>query len=902
MPKELAKQYAPQGTEDRIYQNWCDKGYFHTQIDRSKKPFTIVMPPPNVTGQLHMGHAMDETWQDILTRYKRMQGYAALWVPGTDHASIATEAKVVAKMREEGLTKEMVGRDGFLERAWDWKNTYGNRIVSQLKKLGCSCDWQRERFTMDEGCSNAVKEVFVRLYDKGLIYRGNRMVNWCPHCNTSISDAEVEYEAKEGSFWHLLYKVKETGEYLELATTRPETMLGDTAVAINADDPRYAHLHGCHVILPLLDREIPIVCDEHADMEKGTGVVKITPAHDPNDFEVGKRHDLPMIRVLTYDGHMTGAADKAAADAERAAGRAAADEPEVLDCGKYAGMTALEARKAILADLEACGALKETEALTHDVGTCYRCHSVIEPMVSKQWFVKMEPLAKPAIESVEKGEIKFVPERFTKNYMNWMKGTRDWCISRQLWWGHQIPAWYCDDCGETVVAKTAPCTCPKCGGSKLTQDPDTLDTWFSSALWPFSTLGWPNEDSEDLKYFYPTNTLVTGYDIIGFWVSRMIFSGLAYTGKAPFSTVCIHGIVRDSQGRKMSKSLGNGIDPLEVIAQYGADALRFMLVDGSTPGNDMRYIEKKVEAARNFANKLWNATRFVLMNLPEDFEPGLPSEDKLDMSDKWVLTKLNQVAGAMTDNLDHYEMGLAAAKINSFIWDVYCDWFIEIAKPRLNSGDAEQADTARRVLVYVLDKDLKLLHPFMPFITEELYQALPGSGESIMIQSWPTFDEAHNWAAEEEAFEKVMDYIKAVRTMRTEMNVHPAKKTSMIIETADAAPFRNAQVYLAKFAFATDVTFTEKYEGSTDGMVQVSTHAARGFIPMMELIDRDKELARLNKEKAKAEKELAMFGNQLNNPKFVERAPAALVEDIRAKYAKSQDKLANIEQSIQALG
>ena len=656
------------------------------------------------------------------------------------------------------------------------------------------------------------------------------------------------------------------------------------------------------MVLPLLTQEIPIVCDEHADMTKGTGVVKITPAHDPNDFEVGLRHGLPIVRVFTYDGHMTGAADKAAADALFAAGKNAINEPEVLDCGKYAGMTTLEARKAILADLEAGGFLKEIEPLKHEVGTCYRCHSTIEPMVSKQWFVKMEPLAKPAIESVEKGEIKFVPERFTKNYMNWMKNTRDWCISRQLWWGHQIPAWYCDDCGETVVAKSAPCACPKCGSAKLTQDPDTLDTWFSSALWPFSTLGWPNEESEDLKYFYPTNTLVTGYDIIGFWVSRMIFSGLAYTGKAPFSTVCIHGIVRDSQGRKMSKSLGNGIDPLEVIAQYGADALRFMLVDGSTPGNDMRYIEKKVEAARNFANKLWNATRFVLMNLPEDFTPGLPSEDKLDMSDKWVLTKLNQVAGAMTDNLDHYEMGLAAAKINSFIWDVYCDWFIEIAKPRLNSGDAEQADTARRVLVYVLDKALKLLHPFMPFITEELYQALPGSAETIMTQSWPTFDEAHNWADEEEAFEKVMDYIKAVRTMRTEMNVHPAKKTSMIIETADAAPFQKAQVYLAKFAFATDVTFTEKYEGSTDGMVQVSTHAARGFIPMMELIDRDKELARLNKEKAKAEKEMAMFANQLNNPKFVERAPAALVEDIRNKYAKSQDKLANIEQSIKALG
>ena len=609
-----------------------------------------------------------------------------------------------------------------------------------------------------------------------------------------------------------------------------------------------------------------------------------------------------MIRVLTYDGHMTGADDKAAADALKASGHASADEPDVLDCGKYAGMTTLEARKAILADLKEGGFLKEIEPLKHEVGTCYRCHSTIEPMVSKQWFVKMEPLAKPAIESVEKGEIKFVPERFTKNYMNWMKNTRDWCISRQLWWGHQIPAWYCDDCGETVVAKSAPCSCPKCGGAKLTQDPDTLDTWFSSALWPFSTLGWPNEESEDLKYFYPTNTLVTGYDIIGFWVSRMIFSGLAYTGKAPFDTVCIHGIVRDSQGRKMSKSLGNGIDPLEVIAQYGADALRFMLLDGSTPGNDMRYSEKKVEAARNFANKLWNATRFVLMNLPEDFEPGLPCEELLDMSDKWVLTKLNQVAGAMTDNLDHYEMGLAAAKINSFIWDVYCDWFIEIAKPRLNSGDAQQADTARRVLVYVLDKALKLLHPFMPFITEELYQALPGSAETIMTQAWPTFDTAHNWAAEEEAFEKVMDYIKAVRTMRTEMNVHPAKKTSMIIETADPAPFQSAEVYLAKFAFATDVTFTEKYEGSTDGMVQVSTHAARGFIPMMELIDREKDLARLNKEKAKAEKEMAMFGNQLNNPKFVERAPAALVEEIRAKFAKSQDKLANIEQSIKALG
>ena len=899
--KELAKQYDPSQVEDRIYQFWLDGGYFHAKADPDKKPYTIVMPPPNVTGQLHMGHAVDNTMQDILIRHKRMQGYAALWVPGTDHASIATEAKVVEAMAKEGLTKEMVGRDGFLERAWDWKNRYGSRIVSQLKKLGSSCDWQRERFTMDEGCSDAVREVFVRLYDQGLIYRGNRMVNWCPHCNTSISDAEVEYAEQDGHFWHLLYPVKETGEMLELATTRPETMLGDTAVAINPDDPRYAHLHGCHVILPLLNKEIPIVCDEHADMTKGTGVVKITPAHDPNDFEVGLRHDLPIVRVFTYDGHMTGKADKEAADALFAAGKNTVNEPHVLDCGKYAGMTTMEARKAIVADLEAGGYLKSVEPLKHEVGSCYRCHTTIEPMVSKQWFVKMEPLAKPAIEAVEQGRIRFVPERFTKNYMNWMKNTRDWCISRQLWWGHQIPAWYCDACGETVVAKEAPAACPKCGCTHLTRDPDTLDTWFSSALWPFSTLGWPKQ-TEDLSYFYPTDTLVTGYDIIGFWVSRMIFSGLAYTGKAPFHTVCIHGIVRDSQGRKMSKSLGNGIDPLEVIAQYGADALRFMLVDGSTPGNDMRYSEKKVEAARNFANKLWNATRFVLMNLPEDFVPGLPDTAALDMSDKWVLTKLGQTAAAMTDNLDHYELGLAAAKINAFIWDVYCDWFIEIAKPRLNSGDAVQADTARRVLVYVLSEALKLLHPFMPFITEELYQALPGSGETIMTAAWPTADPARSWPEEEEAFEKVMDYIKAVRTMRTEMNVHPAKRTSMVIETADPAPFQKAQVYLAKFAFATDVSFTAHYEGSTEGMVQVSTHAARGFIPMMELIDRDKELARLEKEKAKAEKELAMFQKQLANPKFVEKAPAALVEETRAKAARSQDKLANIEQSIRALG
>ena len=901
MPKELAKQYAPQGTEDRIYQNWCDKGYFHTQIDRSKKPFTIVMPPPNVTGQLHMGHAMDETWQDILTRYKRMQGYAALWVPGTDHASIATEAKVVAKMREEGLTKEMVGRDGFLERAWDWKNTYGNRIVSQLKKLGCSCDWQRERFTMDEGCSDAVKEVFVRLYNEGLIYRGNRMVNWCPHCNTSISDAEVEYEAKEGSFWHLLYPVKETGEMLELATTRPETMLGDTAVAINAEDPRYKHLHGCHVVLPLLGREIPIVCDEHADMEKGTGVVKITPAHDPNDFEVGKRHDLPMIRVLTYDGHMTGAADKAAVDAEKAAGRAAADEPDVLDCGKYAGMTALEARKAILADLEACGALKETEPLTHDVGTCYRCHSVIEPMVSKQWFVKMEPLAKPAIESVEKGEIKFVPERFTKNYINWMKGGRDWCISRQLWWGHQIPAWYCDDCGETVVAKQAPCTCPKCGSSNMTQDPDTLDTWFSSALWPFSTLGWPNENAEDYNYFYPTNTLVTGYDIIGFWVSRMIFSGLAYTGKPPFDTVLIHGIVRDSQGRKMSKSLGNGIDPLEVIEQYGADALRMMLIIGSTAGNDMRYSDEKVLACRNFANKLWNASRFVQMNLPEDFEPGLPEESLLDMSDKWILSELAKVAAEATANLDKYELGLAAEKVENFIWEVYCDWYIEICKTRLNGEDAAAADAARKVLVYVLDKALKLLHPFMPFITEEIWQALPHEGDYLIKAQWPEYQDALRFPEAETAMEAVKDAISAIRARRAEMNVPPSRKAQVIIVAAQPENYQLGAHFITRMAYASELTVQTTAPADLTGMVTVATHDATIYMPMAELVDIAKELERIAAERRKAEDNLHRIEAKLANESFTSRAPENVVNAEREKAEKARALIAKLDETAAAM-
>ena len=898
--KELEKLYDPAQVEDKIYQSWMEGGYFTAQPDPDKKPYTIVMPPPNVTGQLHMGHAIDNTWQDILIRHKRMQGYAALWVPGTDHASIATEAKVVAKMKEEGLTKEDLGREGFLERAWDWKNQYGNRIVEQLKKLGSSCDWSRERFTMDEGCSKAVLKVFKQLYDKDLIYRGNRMINWCPHCRTSISDAEVEYKPQDGNFWHLLYPVKETGELLELATTRPETMLGDTAVAINGADPRYAHLHGCHVVLPLLNKEIPIVCDDHADMEKGTGVVKITPAHDPNDYEVGQRHNLPSVRVFTYDGKMTGAADKAAADELLASGRAAAGEPEVLDCGKYAGMTTMEARKAIVEDLKAGGFLKEVEPLQHEVGVCYRCGTTIEPMVSKQWFVRMVPLAGPAIEAVRSGEVRFVPERFDKHYYHWMENTRDWCISRQLWWGHRIPAYYCDDCGKVHVSVEHLDTCPDCGG-KVQQDPDTLDTWFSSALWPFSTLGWP-EQTDDLAYFYPTNTLVTGYDIITFWVSRMIFSALEYTGKAPFDTVVIHGLVRDAQGRKMSKSLGNGIDPLEVIREYGADALRLALVMGSTPGNDMRFSDDKVRAARNFANKLWNAARFVMMNLPEGFEAGLPAADTLDLSDRWVLSCLNTVAKNVTENLDKFELGLAAQKIQDFIWDIYCDWYIEIAKVRLASDNAAEADTARKVLVHVLSQALKLLHPFMPFITEEIYRALPGSADTIMTQQWPEFDTAFSFADDEADFTRIVDLIKAVRAVRTEMNVHPAKRASLILETADGAAFEKGKSYLAKFAFATDVTITPKYEGDTAGMVQVVTHSARGFIPLMELIDRDKELARLHKEQAAAEKEIAMFEKQLSNEGFVNKAPAAVVDGIRQKLQKSRDKMAMIADSIQAMG
>ena len=891
--QDLAKTYEPREVEDRIYDFWVQGNYFHAEPNPDKKPYTIVIPPPNITGQLHMGHALDNTLQDILIRWRRMQGYEALWMPGTDHASIATEAKVVEAMRADGLTKEMLGRDGFLERAWAWKEKYGNRIVSQLKKMGSSCDWERERFTMDEGCSEAVKEVFVRLYNEGLIYRGNRMVNWCPHCNTSISDAEVEYEEQDGHFWHLLYTVKETGEQLELATTRPETMLGDTAVAINAEDPRYAHLHGCHVILPLLNKEIPIVCDEHADMTKGTGVVKITPAHDPNDFEVGRRHDLPMVRVFTYDGKMTGAADKAAADELIASGRAAADEPQVLDCGKYAGMTTMEARKAILEDLTAGGYLKEVEPLKHDVGTCYRYHTTIEPMVSKQWFVKMEPLAKPAVEAVEKGEITFVPERFTKNYLNWMKGTRDWCISRQLWWGHQIPAWYCDECGEMVVAKEAPHACPKCGAA-MEQDPDTLDTWFSSALWPFSTMGWPKQTPE-LDYFYPTDTLVTGYDIIGFWVSRMIFSGLAYTGKAPFHTVLIHGLVRDAQGRKMSKSLGNGIDPLEIIDTYGADALRFMLATGNSPGNDMRFITEKVEASRNFANKLWNAARFILMNLPDGEMPlTLPVE--LTLEDRWIVSKFNTLAKAVTENLEKFELGIAVQKLYDFIWDNFCDWYIELCKSRLQGDDPA---AARQVLVYVMTGMLKLLHPFMPFITEEIWQSLPHEGESLMISRWPVYDEALNFPEEEREMERIMEAIGAIRNRRGEMNVPPSRKAQVYIETAFAKTFEDGIPFLMRLASASEVHIGDSFD--LPGAVSIVTNGATVKIPMDDLVDRQAEKARLQKEMDNVQKQLAGVTARLANKAFTDKAPAQVVQTARDQEQQLKDKLALLQQSMDAL-
>ena len=895
MKKELEKVYDPKQVEDRIYDQWLQGGYFHAQVNPHKTPYTIVMPPPNITGKLHMGHALDCTLQDVLIRFKRMQGFEAMWLPGTDHASIATEAKIVEAMRKEGLTKDDLGREGFLKRAWAWKEEYGGNIVKQLKKVGSSCDWDRERFTMDEGCSQAVKEVFVRLYEKGLIYRGNRMVNWCPHCNTSISDAEVEYETQDGNFWHLLYPVKETGETLELATTRPETMLGDTAVAINAQDPRYTHLHGCHVILPLLNKEIPIVCDDHADMEKGTGVVKITPAHDPNDYEVCKRHNLPTVRVLTYDGHMTGPKDKAAADELFASGKASPDEPQVLDCGKYAGMTTKEARKAIVADLEAGGYLKMVKPLQHEVGTCYRCHTTVEPMVSKQWFVKMEPLAKPAIEAVRKGETKFIPERFDKIYYHWMENIKDWCISRQLWWGHRIPAWYCQDCGELIVSKEEPTTCPKCGSHRLEQDPDTLDTWFSSALWPFSTLGWP-EKTKELEYFYPTDTLVTGYDIIFFWVARMMFSGVENMQQVPFRHVFIHGLVRDALGRKMSKSLGNGIDPLDMIDQYGADALRLTLVTGNSPGNDMRFSDDKVKASRNFANKIWNAARFIRMNLSEEITTvSLPEE--LTVEDMWIVSKYNTLVQEITDNLEKFELGIAVQKLYDFIWSVLCDWYIELVKARLNAG-GETAHRAQQVLVYVFSHTMELLHPFMPFITEELWQALPHEGESIMVSPWPQYQESLNFQAQERDFEHVMDAIKAIRNRRSEMNVPPSKKTTVYLETKLTQVFQQGVPFLEKLASASHVEIAESFQ--LEGAVQIVIDQAKILLPLAELVDREKELARLQKEKDKCEKEILSTEKKLENQNFVAKAPAQVVQAERDKLEKAKAMLEKILESIQA--
>ena len=868
--KELPKFYEPSEAEDKIYAYWTENNCFRAEIDKTKKPYTIVIPPPNITGQLHMGHALDETLQDILIRWKRMSGYSALWLPGTDHASIATEAKIVEAMRKEGVSKEDIGREGFLKRAWEWKRQYGGRIVTQLKKLGSSCDWSRERFTMDEGCNKAVREVFVNLYNKGLIYRGERIINWCPKCLTSISDAEVNYEDQAGHFWHLRYKITGTDDYLELATTRPETLLGDTAVAVNPDDERYKNLVGKTVILPIVHREIPIIADDYVEMDFGTGVVKITPAHDPNDFEVGLRHNLPVINVMTDDAKITD------------------DYPE------YAGMDRYEARKAIVDDLEKEGALVKIEDYSHNVGTCYRCKTTVEPRISKQWFVKMESLAKPAIDAVKNGETKFVPERFDKIYFHWLENIKDWCISRQLWWGHQIPAFYCDECGETVVTKENSAVCPKCG-KPMRQDEDTLDTWFSSALWPFSTLGWPDK-TDDLEYFYPTNTLVTGYDIIFFWVVRMMFSGIEHMGKVPFDTVLIHGLVRDSKGQKMSKSLGNGIDPLEVIANHGADALRFMLATGNSPGNDMRYMDEKVKASRNFANKLWNASRFVMMNLPDDFEfKGLP--EKLTIDDKWVVSKFNTLAKEVNDNLDKFEIGVAVAKIYDFIWDIYCDWYIELTKPRINAG-GETKESAQAVLVWVLRGMLKLLHPFMPFITEEIWQVLTDESGALMLESFPVYDEKLSYPDEEKSFEKIISAIRGIRNRRTEMNIPPSKKAKIFIETADRELFEDCSVFFEKLASASEVETAEKYD--MPDAVTVVTDSARVFIPMNELIDRDKEIARLEKEKTAVQKDIDFLSKKLNNQGFLAKAPEKLVEAEKAKLAKAEEKMTKILQSIES--
>ena len=873
--KELNKTYNPSEFEERIYKGWCDGKYFTPIIDKTKPSYTIVIPPPNITGQLHMGHALDNTLQDILIRYKRMNGYCTLWLPGTDHASIATEAKIVEALRKEGISKDDIGRDGFLKRAWEWKEQYGGRIISQLKKLGSSCDWTRERFTLDEGCSEAVKEVFVRLYNKGLIYRGERIINWCPHCLTSISDAEVEYEDQAGHFWHIKYPFKDGSGYLEFATTRPETMLGDTAVAVNPNDERYKDIIGKTLIIPLVNREIPVVADEYVEMDFGTGVVKITPAHDPNDFEVGKRHNLPIINVMTPDAKITD------------------------DYPAYAGMDRFEARRAIVADLKEQGYLIKVEDYSHNVGTCYRCGTTVEPRVSLQWFVKMEPLAKPAIDAVRGGDIKFVPERFEKNYFHWMENIRDWCISRQLWWGHRIPAFYCDDCDELVVTKDGSAKCPKCG-KEMRQDPDTLDTWFSSALWPFSTLGWPNK-TEDLDYFYPTSTLVTGYDIITFWVSRMIFSGLEYMGKKPFDTVLIHGLVRDAQGRKMSKSLGNGIDPLLIIEKYGADALRFALATGNSPGNDMRFSDERIESARNFANKLWNAARFVMMNL--DIEKvEIPCQCKLGIQDKWILAKLNQTINKVRDNLDSYELGIALSEIYDFVWDIFCDWYIELSKTTLGAKGTDANLVSQNVIVYVLESILKLLHPFMPFITEEIYQSLPHfeNSESIMITSYPVAKNEYNFDAELEAMERVIETIKAVRARRTEMNVPPSKRAKLFIVTRYSDSFNEGTFeFFKKLASASEVEVVSEYEG--ENAVQIITHAGTVYIPMAEMVDTEKEKARLNAELDKVNMEIDRLERKLSNAEFVAKAPQKVVEGERAKLEKYKSQKQGILDAIASL-
>ena len=877
MAKELEKNYNPSEIEGRLYQKWLDNKYFHAEVNRDKKPFTIVMPPPNITGQLHMGHALDNTLQDILIRFKRMQGYEALWVPGTDHASIATEAKIVEAMRKEGVTKEELGRDAFLKRAWDWKAEYGGRIVSQLKKIGSSADWDRERFTMDEGCSKAVKEVFVNLYNKGQIYKGERIINWCPKCLTSISDAEVEYEDQAGHFWHLRYPLSDGSGYIQMATTRPETMLGDTAVAVNPDDERYKDMVGKTVILPIVHREIPIIADEYVEMEFGTGVVKITPAHDPNDFEVGLRHKLPVINVMTEDAKI------------------------VDDYPKYAGMDRYEAREAIVKDLEAEGALVKIEDYSHNVGTCYRCHTTVEPRVSKQWFVKMKELAEPAIEAVKKGDTRFVPEHFDKTYFHWLEGIKDWCISRQLWWGHRIPAFYCDECGEMVVTKEDSAVCPKCG-KPMRQDPDTLDTWFSSALWPFSTLGWP-EKTPELEYFYPTDVLVTGYDIIFFWVVRMMFSGLEHMGEVPFKNVLIHGLVRDSQGRKMSKSLGNGIDPLEVIDKYGADALRLTLVTGNAPGNDMRFYWERVEASRNFANKVWNASRFIMMNL-DKAEAKAVSLDELTPADKWILSKLNTLAKDVTENMENFDLGVAVGKIYDFIWEEFCDWYIEMVKPRLYNDEDTTKAAALYTLKTVLIESLKLLHPYMPFITEEIFCNLQDGEKSIMISNWPVYKEEFSFPVEENAIETIKEAVRGIRNTRTSMNVAPSRKAKVYVVSAEESLrsiFENGKVFFAALGYASEVIVQDNKNGIDSDAVSVVIPNGTIYMPFAELVDIAKEIERLENEEKRLNGELARVNGMLSNERFVSKAPAAKLQEEKDKLEKYTQMMEQVKERLSHL-